>query len=129
MRFCSVLKVAFVAMAAAGFAAFSLPAAIATAQPAESAARELLEETGYVASEWIALGRYAVDGNRGAGRAFLFLARRARWQQPIDADDLEEQALILMSRGELAAALHEGAFKVLPWTTAVALTLCRLSPD
>jgi hypothetical protein len=38
MRFCSVLKVAFVAMAAAGFAAFSLPAAIATAQPAESAA-------------------------------------------------------------------------------------------
>src|SRR5689334_15193384 len=43
----------------------------------EAAQRELLEETGYSAPEWIALGNYAVDGNRGAGVAHLFLAKGA----------------------------------------------------
>jgi ADP-ribose pyrophosphatase len=93
--------------------------------PLAAAQRELLEETGYVASEWIDLGKYAVDGNRGAGTAHLFLAREAEWRQPIDADDLEEQELLLLTRTEMRAALLRGEFKVLPWATAVALALCR----
>ena len=93
--------------------------------PLAAAQRELLEETGYVASEWIDLGKYAVDGNRGAGTAHLFLARGAEWRQPIDADDLEEQELLLLTRAEMRAALLRGEFKVLPWATAVALALCR----
>ncbi len=91
--------------------------------PLTAAQRELLEETGYVAAEWIDLGKYAVDGNRGAGTAHLFLAR-AEWRQPIDADDLEEQELLLLTRRNARrAAARE--FKVLPWATAVALALCR----
>ena len=90
------------------------------------AQRELLEETGYIASEWLELGHFVVDGNRGAGRANLFLARGATWAQPIDADDLEEQELLLLSRAELEAALENGEFKVLPWATAVALALHHL---
>ena len=93
--------------------------------PLTAAQRELLEETGYVAAEWIDLGKYAVDGNRGAGTAHLFLARGAEWRQPIDADDLEEQELLLLTRAEMRAALQRGEFKVLPWATAVALALCR----
>jgi ADP-ribose pyrophosphatase len=96
--------------------------------PLPAAKRELLEETGYVAGHWRALGRYAVDGNRGAGVAHLFLARGARWQQPIDADDLEEQELLLLSRAELEDALAQGEFKVLPWAAAVALALPHLRP-
>lgn len=94
--------------------------------PLLAAQRELLEETGYVAAEWTALGCYAVDGNRGCGQAHLFLATGARWVQPIHADDLEEQELLLLSHAEISAALYAGEFRVVSWSTAVALALLRL---
>jgi ADP-ribose pyrophosphatase len=94
--------------------------------PLAAAQRELLEETGYEAAQWISLGEYAVDGNRGAGTGYLFLALEARWIAPITADDLEEQQLIYLSRTELEQALMTQQFKVLSWTTAVALGLLYL---
>jgi ADP-ribose pyrophosphatase len=97
--------------------------------PLVSAKRELLEETGYEADEWAELGHFAVDGNRGAGTAYLYLARRARQIAEPDADDLEEQTLLFLSRAELEAALSAGEFKLLPWVTAVALALRRLAID
>jgi ADP-ribose pyrophosphatase len=96
-------------------------------EPLVAAQRELLEESGYTAPTWIALGDYVVDGNRGAGRAHFFLARGARFVQPIHADDLEEQELLLLTRGELTAALAAGEIKVLPWAAVVALALARLA--
>lgn len=97
-------------------------------EPLAAAKRELLEETGYEAGEWIDLGRYAVDSNRGAGTAYLYLALDARRVTEPDADDLEEQELLLLSRAEIEAALDAGAFKVVPWTAGVALALRRLTP-
>ena len=91
--------------------------------PLATAQRELLEETGYEATEWVDLGHYGVDGNRGAGTAYLFLARGARPVAEIDADDLEEQELLFLSRREVQDALSAGAFKLLPWAAAVALAL------
>ncbi|MCC6167495.1 MAG: NUDIX hydrolase [Caldilineaceae bacterium] len=95
-------------------------------EPLAAAQRELLEETGYAAPDWTALGEFVVDGNRGAGRAYLFLARQAVPLQPIAADDLEEQELLLLTRQEMAHALVAGEFSVLPWAAAVALALLRL---
>jgi len=95
-------------------------------EPLAAAQRELLEETGYEAPDWIDLGHYSVDGNRGAGMAYLFLARGARCMAEADADDLEEQELLRLGRPEMEAALAAGEFKVLPWTTAVALALLYL---
>lgn len=97
--------------------------------PFDAAQRELLEETGYAAPDWSFLGEYAVDGNRGSGTAYLYLARGATWQQPIDADDLEEQELLMLSRDELRGSLIRGEFRVLPWAAAVALALAKLEND
>jgi ADP-ribose pyrophosphatase len=91
--------------------------------PLEAAQRELLEETGYEAAEWTALGRYRVDANRGAGMAYFFLARQAHRVSESDSDDLEEQELLLLTRNQVQAALAAGDFKVLPWATIVSLAL------
>jgi ADP-ribose pyrophosphatase len=95
-------------------------------EPLAAAQRELLEETGYEATEWIDLGHYAVDANRGAGTAHYFLALHARHIAARDADDLEEQHLLLLTRAELEAALDACQFKALPWAAIVALALRRL---
>ncbi len=94
--------------------------------PLVSAKRELLEETGYQSPDWICLGHYGVDGNRGAGTAHLFLALNARRVALVNADDLEEQELLLLSRAELEAALADGQFKLLPWAAVVVLALRHL---
>lgn len=95
-------------------------------EPLAAARRELLEETGYKAPEWHSLGHYAVDGNRGVGTAHLFLALDARQVADRDPDDLEEQKLLLLDRQEIEQALTAGSFRVLPWTTAMALALLHL---
>ena len=94
--------------------------------PLAAAKRELLEETGHDAPDWTSLGRYRVDGNRGAGTAYLFLAGGARRTADIQSDDLEEQQLLHLSRIEIEAALAAGEFKVLAWATVVALALLHL---
>jgi ADP-ribose pyrophosphatase len=95
--------------------------------PLAAAQRELLEETGHKAAQWIDLGRYCVDGNRGAGSAHLFLAKGAFRVGPVKSDDLEEQELLRLSRTEVEAALAAGEFKVLAWSAVMALALWRLS--
>ena len=94
--------------------------------PLAAAQRELLEETGYEAAEWTELGSYRTDANRGVGMAHFFLARQARRVGEPNADDLEEQEILLLTINQVQAALDAGDFKVLPWATIVALALRRL---
>jgi len=93
--------------------------------PLTAAKRELLEETGYKAPHWENLGKFSVDGNRGNGVAYFFLARDAFQVTEPNADDLEEQALMILSRAEVEAAVMRGAFKVLPWQAIMAIALLR----
>ena len=95
-------------------------------EPLAAAQRELLEETGYVSPDWISLGSYLVDPNRGIATGHLFLARQARYVSPRDADDLEEQELLLLSRAEIETALDAGEIKVLAWAAAVSFALRQL---
>ena len=95
-------------------------------EPLAAARRELLEETGYEASEWTSLGSYRVGANRGFGTAHFFLARGAHRVAEPDADDPEEQQLLLLSRSEVEVALAAGEFKVLAWTAILALALPHL---
>jgi ADP-ribose pyrophosphatase len=94
--------------------------------PLAAAKRELLEEMGYEAPDWTLLGRYVVDGNRGAGNACFYLARGARKVAEANADDLEEQELLMLTRGEVEAALLAGEFKVMSWAAVMAMALLEM---
>jgi ADP-ribose pyrophosphatase len=91
--------------------------------PLVAAQRELCEETGYIADEWLELGHYLVDPNRGVATGYLYLAKQAKQVCAIDSDDLEEQEMLLLSREELEQALSDGEFKILAWAAAVAFAL------
>jgi ADP-ribose pyrophosphatase len=94
--------------------------------PFVAARRELLEETGYESTDWIPLGSYRVDPNRGIAMGHLYLARNARYVQPRDADDLEEQEVIFLTRSEIEAALADGEIQVLAWAASIAFALRHL---
>ncbi|MEI7555944.1 NUDIX hydrolase [Candidatus Chlorohelix sp.] len=91
--------------------------------PLLAAKRELLEEMGYESHNWVSLGKYIVDGNRGAGMAHLFLARNVSFSGKAESDDLEELEMIYLSRNEIADALVSGEFKLLSWSLTVSLSL------
>lgn len=91
--------------------------------PLVAARRELLEETGYESDDWTPLGSYRVDANRGVATGHLYLARQARYVKPRNADDLEEQELVLLTQSEVERALTQGEFKVLAWAASVAFAL------
>lgn len=92
----------------------------------QAAHRELLEETGYESADWIPLGSYRVDPNRGVAMGHLYLARQARHVTPRNSDDLEEQEITLLTRSEVETALTRGDFKVLAWATAIVFALRHL---
>lgn len=91
--------------------------------PLEAGKRELLEETGHQATEWISLGGYAVDPNCGVGMMHLFLALGAVKVAEPNSDDLEDQELVYLTLEEVEKALDAGEFKVLSWTAATAMAL------
>jgi ADP-ribose pyrophosphatase YjhB (NUDIX family) len=118
--------------------------------PLQAAQRELQEELGMVATNWVELGAYRAAANRGGGTTFTFLARQAansnnnnkkkagatltNHQQPqknsqgrIAPGELERQDVIELSREELLEAVLAGKFKEIKWTATVALALLRMT--
>lgn len=91
--------------------------------PLEAARRELMEETGYQASEWKELGSFVVDGNRGLGRAHLFLAQGLVQIAEPDPEDLEEIRMELIHLADLRRYLQDGTVSTLGAAATVALAL------
>jgi ADP-ribose pyrophosphatase len=110
-----------------GAASLSLPAGYLEAgeAPLAGAKRELLEETGHEASEWMSLGHYVVDGNYGSGAMHAFIAKGARKVCEPDSGDHEEQELIVVPFAEAIAMLRAG--EVAQLSSAAALGLAAIA--
>jgi 8-oxo-dGTP pyrophosphatase MutT (NUDIX family) len=79
--------------------------------PAEAAARELLEETGYHAPEVVPIGTLNPNPALFANGVHTFLAQDAQRVAEIRNDGLEETALELLPARELTARLADGTIQ------------------
>ncbi len=108
---------------------FQLPAGYmdqAGESPLDCARRELLEETGCVADGWHSLGSLSVNGNRGMGRAHLFLAQGVRAVAEPDSGDLEALAIRRLSLSRLRQLWRAGEFDNTAATALIGLALDEL---
>jgi ADP-ribose pyrophosphatase len=94
-------------------------------EPLAGAKRELLEETGHEAAEWLPLGRYVVDGNYGSGFMHAYIAKDARKVREPDSGDHEEQELVVLPFADAIAKLRAG--EVAQLATAAALGLAAIA--
>lgn len=69
--------------------------------PLDTAKRELREETGYASNNWQALGKQFIDGNRGCGAVYAFLARDAYLVGQPQREETEIMTLRLLSLNEV----------------------------
>jgi ADP-ribose pyrophosphatase len=88
--------------------------------------RELREEIGCEALEWIPFGSYPVNGNHGGGKGHLFITLDIhKVGEPIK-DDLEETELVEFTIEEVKQKLFQGAVKVQDWVAIIAMGLLYL---
>lgn len=95
--------------------------------PLDTARRELLEETGCEAENWIPLGSVVLHGNYGGGRAYFFLATGCRQIQEPDSGDLEEQEVVWLPVDQVRQRFQQGEFQQMGATAALGLAFARLS--
>ena len=76
--------------------------------PLEAARRELLEETGYAADAWTALGRCAVEPSRHTNYGHLFVATGARRVAAPVLDDTEDLHVRLVDAADLVSLVERG---------------------
>ncbi|MBV8534346.1 MAG: NUDIX hydrolase [Alphaproteobacteria bacterium] len=89
--------------------------------PLDAARRELLEETGYAAAAWTALGSFVTQANQRGQTAHLFRACGCRRTQAPDSGDLEEQEIVLTRPEDAIEAARDGQFPVMEHMMLLAL--------
>lgn len=76
--------------------------------PRRAVARELREETGYVARRWRSLGHFIPHSNYGCGSVHFFLGEDCRKVAEPDSGDLEPMEVRLLSHDALRRYLRSG---------------------
>jgi ADP-ribose pyrophosphatase len=91
-----------------------LPAGLISPQdeaPLAAARRELLEETGFEAGEWQALGRLNASSAKATTRAYPFLATRARRVAEPRPDENEQIEVVLATVPDLMDLISAGEIR------------------
>ena len=94
-----------------------------------TAQRELLEVTGCQAEAWFELGSYVISGNRGAGKAHMYLATGCQQIVEPDPGDLEEQEVVWLPLKEVQQRWTDGKFSQMATVAALALAFNRLGME
>lgn len=76
-------------------------------EPLAAAKRELLEETGHVAEDWLPLISVCVEPSRNTNQAHFFFARGARRVQEQQLDPSEDLKVRLLPVADLLGALEQ----------------------
>jgi len=104
----------------------------------EAAKREVNEEMdGVICNEFVPLGRFRTDVNRGIGWVNSFLAMNCEKSGKLDTSsmdaadevgkpDTENQDLVSLSLDELKKSAKDGRFLEVQWSNTVALALLHL---
>jgi 8-oxo-dGTP pyrophosphatase MutT (NUDIX family) len=95
--------------------------------PADAAKRELLEETGYKAHSWTALGAFCISPNRGPASAHFFLAHDAALVRGPKLDATEDLSCELVPAERVDAMLRSGAMPSLSNAAAWGLAMAAHS--
>jgi 8-oxo-dGTP pyrophosphatase MutT (NUDIX family) len=77
--------------------------------PEEAARRELLEETGYAANDWVNIQSVSTEPARHTTTAHFFCARGARLTQPPAPEDSEVLELVKVPLADLARLATDGS--------------------
>ena len=88
--------------------------------PVSAARRELLEETGYEATEWHSLGAFTTNANQGCNVAHLFRVTGCRQVSEPRSGDLEQASLEFVPPASL---LHPAGLEEIGLVSHVALLL------
>jgi 8-oxo-dGTP pyrophosphatase MutT (NUDIX family) len=88
-------------------------------EPAVSAARELVEETGYAGDAVEALGYVHPNAAMASNRCFFFLVRNARPVAELACDAFESTEVVTMTRAEVERALDDGGITHAPAVVAL----------
>lgn len=93
--------------------------------PRQAAERELREEAGLAAENWIPLGEFHLDGNRSQARCHIWLADHCLPVAASPSDDLEESRREWISINRWLRHIREGNVATLAVATAILLAARR----
>lgn len=94
--------------------------------PLATAKRELLEETGMVAEKWRFLGKFFIDGNRGCGWMYAFLATEADQIQDAQPEATEWLRPRLLPLEELRQMWLDGTINSIGSAATIGLAFAHL---
>ncbi|MBM3548951.1 MAG: NUDIX hydrolase [Alphaproteobacteria bacterium] len=96
--------------------------------PLETAKRELMEETGHVATNWRKLQEIVTHANQRCSVGHINHATGAHQVAEPNSGDLEEQEILYMTRDEVIAAIRNGEVMTSSALAALCLVLSGILP-